>query len=67
MDLQFRDATLPAARQAQLEVIPTVKDAADRGYRGVCLGDACQAEAPERHPVALACFVAALHPNSASP
>lgn len=34
----------------------TVKDAADRGYRVVCLHDACQAEAPERHTAALACF-----------
>ncbi len=34
----------------------TVKDAADRGYRVVCLHDACQAETPERHAAALACF-----------
>jgi nicotinamidase-related amidase len=34
----------------------TVKDAADRGYRVVCLLDACQAETPERHGAALACF-----------
>lgn len=34
----------------------TVKDAADRGYRVVCLTDACQAEAPERHAQALECF-----------
>ena len=34
----------------------TVKDAADRGYRVVCLTDACQAETPERHDQALACF-----------
>jgi len=34
----------------------TVKDAADRGYRVVCLSDACQAETPERHDQALACF-----------
>lgn len=34
----------------------TVKDAADRGYRVVCLTDACQAETPERHAAALACF-----------
>jgi nicotinamidase-related amidase len=34
----------------------TVKDAADRGYRVVCLHDACQAETPERHGAALACF-----------
>jgi nicotinamidase-related amidase len=34
----------------------TVKDAADRGYRVVCLHDACQAETPERHGTALACF-----------
>ncbi|MFW6732427.1 MAG: cysteine hydrolase family protein [Synechococcus sp.] len=34
----------------------TVKDAADRGYRVVCLVDACQAETPERHATALACF-----------
>lgn len=34
----------------------TVKDAADRGYRVVCLTDACQAETPERHEQALACF-----------
>lgn len=34
----------------------TVKDAADRGYRVMCLTDACQAETPERHAAALACF-----------
>jgi nicotinamidase-related amidase len=34
----------------------TVKDAADRGYRVVCLTDACQAETAERHDQALACF-----------
>lgn len=34
----------------------TVKDAADRGYRVVCLSDGCQAETPERHAAALACF-----------
>jgi nicotinamidase-related amidase len=34
----------------------TVKDAADRGYRVVCLHDACQAESLERHRAALACF-----------
>ena len=34
----------------------TVKDAADRGYRVVCLTDACQAESQERHAAALACF-----------
>ena len=34
----------------------TVKDAADRGYRVACLTDACQAETPERHQSALACF-----------
>jgi nicotinamidase-related amidase len=34
----------------------TVKDAADRGYRVVCLTDACQAETPERHAAALGCF-----------
>ena len=34
----------------------TVKDAADRGYRVVCLTDACQAETPERHTAALECF-----------
>jgi nicotinamidase-related amidase len=34
----------------------TVKDAADRGYRVVCLTDACQAQTPERHDQALACF-----------
>lgn len=34
----------------------TVKDAADRGYKVVCLQDACQAETPERHAAALACF-----------
>ena len=34
----------------------TVKDAADRGYRVVCLTDACQAETEERHVQALACF-----------
>ena len=28
----------------------------DRGYRVVCLTDACQAETPERHAAALACF-----------
>jgi nicotinamidase-related amidase len=36
--------------------IHTVKDAADRGYRVVCLHDACQAETSERHGAALACF-----------
>lgn len=34
----------------------TVKDAADRGYRVVCLQDACQAETPELHRAALTCF-----------
>ena len=34
----------------------TVKDAADRGYRVVCLRDACQAETPHRHEQALRCF-----------
>ena len=34
----------------------TVKDAADRGYRVVCLHDACQAETAERHAAALDCF-----------
>jgi nicotinamidase-related amidase len=34
----------------------TVKDAADRGYRVVCVHDACQAVTPERHAAALACF-----------
>ncbi|WP_254945034.1 cysteine hydrolase family protein [Cyanobium sp. AMD-g] len=34
----------------------TVKDAADRGYRVVCVHDACQAVTPERHVAALACF-----------
>ena len=34
----------------------TVKDAADRGYRVVCVQDACQAETPERHAAALECF-----------
>jgi nicotinamidase-related amidase len=34
----------------------TVKDAADRGYRVVCLEDACQAITPERHGHALNCF-----------
>ncbi len=34
----------------------TVKDAADRGYRVICLSDACQAETEERHEAALACF-----------
>ena len=34
----------------------TVKDAADRGYRVVCLHDACMAESLERHSAALACF-----------
>ncbi len=34
----------------------SIKDAADRGYRVVCLTDACQAETPERHAAALECF-----------
>lgn len=34
----------------------TVKDAADRGYRVICLHDACLAESRERHRAALACF-----------
>jgi nicotinamidase-related amidase len=34
----------------------TVKDAADRGYRVICLIDACQAESVQRHEAALACF-----------
>lgn len=34
----------------------TVKDFADRGYRVVCLSDACQAETLERHAAALAFF-----------
>ena len=34
----------------------TVKDAADRGYRVVCLTDACQAVTLERHAQALDCF-----------
>jgi nicotinamidase-related amidase len=34
----------------------TVKDAADRGYRVVCVHDACQAVTPERHAAALECF-----------
>ncbi|WP_216919701.1 isochorismatase family cysteine hydrolase [Synechococcus sp. CCAP 1479/9] len=34
----------------------TVKDAADRGYRVVCVHDACQAVTPERHDAALDCF-----------
>ncbi len=34
----------------------TVKDAADRGYRVVCVHNACQAVTPERHAAALACF-----------
>lgn len=34
----------------------TVKDAADRGYRVICLRDACQAITPERHQSALTCF-----------
>jgi nicotinamidase-related amidase len=34
----------------------TVKDAADRGYLVTCLTDACQAERPDRHEAALACF-----------
>ena len=34
----------------------TVKDAADRGFRVVCLTDACQARTAERHLQALACF-----------
>ncbi|MEB3261825.1 MAG: isochorismatase family cysteine hydrolase [Cyanobacteriota bacterium] len=34
----------------------TVKDAADRGYRVVCLVDACQAKTVERLAEALRCF-----------
>jgi len=34
----------------------TVKDAADRGYRVICLTDACMAESLERHQAALDCF-----------
>jgi nicotinamidase-related amidase len=34
----------------------TVKDGADRGYRMVCITDACMAESLERHEQALACF-----------
>jgi len=34
----------------------TVKDAADRGYRVICLRDACQAITSERHQAALTCF-----------
>lgn len=34
----------------------TVKDAADRGYRVICLTDACMAESLERHRAALDCF-----------
>ena len=34
----------------------TVKDAADRGYRVICLTDACMAETMERHQQAMACF-----------
>jgi nicotinamidase-related amidase len=34
----------------------TCKDAADRGYRVICLHDACMAESLERHSAALACF-----------
>ncbi|MFQ6537115.1 MULTISPECIES: cysteine hydrolase family protein [Aphanothece] len=34
----------------------TVKDAADRGYRVLCLTDACMAESLERHQQALECF-----------
>ncbi len=34
----------------------TVKDAADRGYRVVCIHDACLAVTPERHAAALDCF-----------
>ena len=34
----------------------TVKDAADRGYRVICLTDACMAESVERHGAALDCF-----------
>ena len=34
----------------------TVKDAADRGYRVLCLTDACMAETVERHHHALECF-----------
>jgi nicotinamidase-related amidase len=33
----------------------TVKDAADRGYRVLCLTDACQAETEERHAAGLLC------------
>jgi hypothetical protein len=36
--------------------LTTVKDAADRSYRVVCLTDACQAETAERHAQALGCF-----------
>jgi nicotinamidase-related amidase len=34
----------------------TVKDAADRGYRVICLRDGCQATSIERHQAALSCF-----------
>ena len=34
----------------------TVKAAADRGYRVLCLTEACQAESAERHRQGLACF-----------
>lgn len=34
----------------------TCKDAADRGYRVICLHDACMAETLERHAAALTCF-----------
>jgi nicotinamidase-related amidase len=34
----------------------TVKDAADRGYRVICLPEACMAESLERHRAALDCF-----------
>ncbi|EDY38433.1 isochorismatase family protein [Cyanobium sp. PCC 7001] len=34
----------------------TVKDGADRGYRMVCLTDACMAESLEQHHQALQCF-----------
>ncbi|QEY31534.1 cysteine hydrolase [Synechococcus sp. RSCCF101] len=34
----------------------TVKDAADRGYRVICLHDACMAESLQRHQAALSCF-----------
>jgi len=45
----------PGSSEARV-IDHTVKDAADRGYRMVCLHDACMAESLERHEAALACF-----------